>query len=99
MKATQLLRMQHQDVEQLFDRLEGAGTAERTSRRDDLAASLVAHSVIEREIFYATCVEAQGFEDEIKEALEEHAIVDWTLQRLLTAGPNDPTFLAKVVVL
>jgi hypothetical protein len=99
MKATQLLRMHHQDLEQRFDRLEGAGTSERTARRDDVAAILVGHSVIERELFYPACASAAGFDDEIRQALEEHAIVEWTLQRLLASNVNDPSFLAKVVVL
>ncbi len=99
MKATQLLRMHHQDIDQLFDRLEAARDSERNERRDELCATLVAHSVIEREQFYPMCAPTEAFDNEISQALEEHAIVEWTTQRLLAVSTDDPSFAAKVVVL
>lgn len=64
MKATDLLKQQHDEVKELFGRVEAAPRA-TTKRKlfEELAANLVAHDGIERELFYPACEETMGMTD------------------------------------
>jgi cobalamin biosynthesis Mg chelatase CobN len=96
MKATDLLKQHHRELEQLFiDLLSVADAQERRNVREELALKLVAHTTIERELFYAELERT----DTLAEAYEEHAIIDWGLQRLLAADLRMDTFRAKTTVL
>lgn len=96
MKATDLLKQQHRELDQLFiDLLSVTDPQERKSVREELALKLVAHTTIERELFYAELEHT----DTLAEAYEEHAIIDWGLQRLLVADPRSDGFRAKVTVM
>jgi hemerythrin-like domain-containing protein len=97
MKATELLQRQHRDIEALLERLHGAGQGDERTIRQELAATLVAHTVIEQESFYPAVQEI--LPEEINEAIEEHGLADVELARLLAAGPDDETLEAKVAVL
>jgi hypothetical protein len=80
MKATDLLEKQHEEVKNLFKRLEeGDGGANQKSIFEELAANLVAHDAIERKIFYPACEEAMGMTDQLGEALVEHGLVEFML--------------------
>lgn len=97
MKATELLQKQHRDVEALLERLHTAAQGDEARIRQELAANLVAHSMIEREIFYPAIREAMPIE--ILEAMEEHGLFEIQLARLLTAKPGEDVFEAKSAVL
>jgi hemerythrin superfamily protein len=81
MKATQLLKSQHDEVKSLFPKiqstLEKGGDATRLF--EELAQKLVAHDAIEREIFYPACEEIEDAEDLLGEALVEHGLVEFSL--------------------
>ncbi|NUP09654.1 MAG: hemerythrin domain-containing protein [Polyangiaceae bacterium] len=82
MKATQLLKKQHDEVKELFDKVERAqGKADKRRLFEQLAASLVAHDAIEREIFYPACEEALGLVDILGESLVEHGVIEFCLFR------------------
>ena len=99
MKATDLLEQQHRDVEKLFEALEEEEGKERRSEIfEELAATLVAHDAIEREIFYPACEKAMGMTDQLGEALVEHGVVEFSLYEADQAqGKSDFDF--KVTVL
>jgi hemerythrin-like domain-containing protein len=97
MKATELLQKQHRDIESLLERLRAAGQGDERAIRQELAANLVAHTVIEEEHFYPAVREA--LPDQILEAIEEHGLADVELARLLAAKVGDETFDAKASVL
>src|ERR1700678_4460113 len=97
MKATDLLQKQHRDIEALLERLRGAGQGDERAIRQELAGTLVAHTVIEEEHFYPAVREA--LPDLILEAIEEHGLADVELARLLAAKIGDETFEAKASVL
>jgi hypothetical protein len=99
MKATHLLVEQHRAVDELFEMIESAEASEKASLRDMLAASLVAHSAIEKEIFYPAMKRAGGPKDLLAEAFEEHAVIEFALKKLTMVKPADDTFDAKVTVL
>ncbi len=98
MKATDLLKSQHEEVDDLFSRIESAGDREKMQLREELADKLVAHSVIEKEIFYPEAAEALE-EEELGESLEEHALTEYQLRRFLEARPGDADFDARCHVL
>jgi len=98
MKATDLLKRQHRDVEKLFKALENATPAKKSEIFEELASSLVAHDAIEREIFYPACEEAMGMGDELGEALVEHGVVEFSLyQAEQSAGKGDFNFKCAVL--
>jgi hemerythrin superfamily protein len=83
MKATELLIKQHRLVEELFEQFEDADAAgEKREIFEKLAANLVGHDAIEREIFYPACERALGKEDDVLgESLVEHGVVEFSLYR------------------
>ncbi|WP_437763484.1 hemerythrin domain-containing protein [Sorangium sp. So ce281] len=99
MKATDLLKEQHQEVEELFERMSQAGSEEISALRDELVATLVSHTAIEEELFYPESREALGASPLIATSYEEHALVDVMLQKLLSTEPGDETFHARLGVL
>jgi len=93
MKATDLLKQQHRNVEALFAKIE-AGEPEALK---DLASALAAHMAIEHEFFYPESRDID--EDAILEAYEEHSIAETALKRALATDPDDESFDARVKVL
>jgi len=81
MKATDYLKAQHREVEQLFSRLEQAEGTKKQKLFEELAANLVGHDAIEREIFYPACEDQMGINDVMGEALVEHGLVEFSLLR------------------
>ncbi|WP_437754984.1 hemerythrin domain-containing protein [Sorangium sp. So ce1389] len=99
MKATDLLKEQHQEVDELFERISQAGDNEIGALRDELVANLVGHAAIEEEIFYPETREALGASPLIPTSYEEHSLVHIMLQKLLSAEPGDESFHARLGVL
>jgi hypothetical protein len=80
MKATDLLKSQHREVEKLFKQIEKASEDdEKRELFEELAKNLVAHDAIEREIFYPACEEQMGMTELLGEALVEHGVVEFSL--------------------
>ncbi len=98
MKATDLLKEHHQEVEELFERMSQAESDEISALRDELVATLVSHSAIEEELFYPRAGRRSA-PPPIPTSYEEHALVDVMLQKLLSAEPGDETFHARLGVL
>jgi len=104
MKATELLKTQHEAVRALFKRIEGTEDfSEKAQVFQELAANLVAHDAIEREIFYPACEEAMGMNDQLGEALVEHGLVEFALfqsdQAIQAKGEEQEEFDYKCTVL
>jgi Hemerythrin HHE cation binding domain len=93
MKATDLLKQQHRNVEALFAKIE----AGEPKALKDLASALAAHMTIEHEFFYPEARDVD--EDEILEAFEEHSLAEVALKRALATDPEDDSFDARVKVL
>jgi hemerythrin-like domain-containing protein len=99
MKATDLLERQHREVKALFQRLERAEAArERSQLLDEIAKNLVAHMVIEQEIFYPACARVLEDKSIVAESFEEHGIAAIQLRRVLAVRGRDTTFEAKAKV-
>ncbi|MDB4985961.1 MAG: hypothetical protein JWN04_1139, partial [Myxococcaceae bacterium] len=88
MKATTLLEQQHKKVKSLFKKLESksllkklAGGTDHAALVGELANDLIAHMAIEHELFYPA-VQAIDH-DLIGESIEEHALAEIALKRLM----------------
>jgi hypothetical protein len=102
MKATDLLKKQHREVESLFKKVEKAGGAEERRRlMDQITKALEAHTAIEEEIFYPAIAETgtKKAEEMVNEAFEEHHVVKLVLKELPQVDPEDERFEAKMTVL
>jgi iron-sulfur cluster repair protein YtfE (RIC family) len=102
MKATELLKKQHREVDKLFK--ESLKTDDADTRRqlmDEINAKLTVHTTIEEEIFYPAvrALGTQKSEDMILEAVEEHHVVKLVLHELPEVDPEAGTFDAKMTVL
>lgn len=102
MKATDLLKKQHRQVEKLFKQCENAKQPrQRRELMDQIVNMLKMHTKIEEEIFYPAVRElgTTKAEEMIDEAFEEHHVVDLVLAELPEVDPEDERFEAKITVL
>jgi (p)ppGpp synthase/HD superfamily hydrolase len=102
MKATSLLKKQHQEVKGLFRKIDKSEDASsRQELMNQIIEKLTVHSTIEEEIFYPAVrgLGSQKAEDIILEALEEHHVVKLVLEELPAVDPEDEHFSAKMTVL
>ncbi len=89
MNGRKLLEKQHSEVNGLFRKLERAKPSEKGRLFDELAAKLVSHDAIEREIFYPAFQKKLGKTDELGEALVEHGVVEFCLHKADAARGTD----------
>jgi hemerythrin superfamily protein len=102
MKATDLLKKQHRQVEKLFKQAENTEDARgRRQVMEQIVTALKLHTKIEEEIFYPAVREVgtSKAEEMINEAYEEHHVVDLVLAELPKVDPEDERFEAKMTVL
>ncbi len=96
MDAIQLLKDDHQTVEEIFQRFENAGENANKEKRhhvDRMIKELSMHAQVEEEIFYPATRQARGeTEGMVQEAIEEHAKVKQVLSELETMEPEDDRF-------
>ncbi len=101
--AIQLLKEQHAEVSALFQQIERAGDPRlRAQIFRTIDTSLRVHSTLEETLFYPAFKEhAKGRmqEEEVAEALHEHAEVKETLQRIEGISPASESFLSTVMKL
>lgn len=103
MRATELLKEQHRQVEQLFKRaLRAEDREERQRLCGDIATSLQQHTALEEQLFYPAVREETDTRKARKlvlEAYEEHHAVDLLLKELPHADPAAESYEAKLTVL
>lgn len=97
MHAVNLLKQQHADVRDLFERIgRTEDTSQKESLLEELADNLAAHMTIEEAIFYPV-----AYTDELRcsEAVDEHAAAKRILVQLLQMSGDDENFDDKVTKL
>ena len=103
MKAADMLKKQHREVEGLFKKVEKAeGADDRRQLMEQIKRFLEAHTTIEEEIFYPAyrdAVRSKGDRELYQEALEEHHVVDLVLPEIKGSDPSSEVFGAKAKVL
>lgn len=96
MKATDILKQEHREAEQLMAQLEEAdGAASGDSYRpvfEKLQKALQMHMKAEEEIFYPAVKNADDLEDQVVEAVDEHAEVKALLAQLNELDPSTEEF-------
>lgn len=102
MKATELLKRQHREVEALFGKV--AKTEDSRERRElleQITRKLEMHTRIEEEIFYPAMRElpTKKADAMVNEAYEEHHVVKLVLSELPQVDVEDERFEAKTTVL
>jgi len=99
MKATELLRQQHDEVKNLYVKFEQADDDdERQALFEEIADSLAAHAAIEERIFYPA-IYGGDLTEHLREAVEEHLEMKREIADLLAMTPDDEAFDAKMKVL
>ena len=101
--AIDLLKKDHEDVEQLFDQFEDAKEDDNDEMRAALASSicsaLTVHAQIEEELFYPAMRKVAELGDLIDEAAVEHQSLKDLIAQVEGMRPGDDLFDAKVKVL
>jgi hemerythrin superfamily protein len=99
MNAIELLKSQHREVEDLFEKYENSDKSPAQRKLvEELCDKLTVHAAIEEKHFYPA-VKARQTEDILLEALEEHLAAKRVMADLLDLKPSDETFEPKVKVL
>jgi hemerythrin-like domain-containing protein len=101
--AIALLKQDHREVDDLFERFERAGDGAHRQKRklvDQMIEALSRHASIEERVLYPWAREyIEDEDDAVLEALEEHHVVKWLLWELEDLDPRDERFDAKVAVM
>lgn len=97
--AVALLKEDHRTVEELFTQFEKASGDNRKQKiAEQICLELSVHAKIEEEIFYPAC-EGKVEEDLLQEAYVEHDSAKVLITEIMTGGPDEEFYDAKVKVL
>ena len=96
--AIALLKADHRKVEGLFEKYESARSKKADIARQ-ICAELTIHTMLEEEIFYPACREAEVESDMMDEANVEHDGAKVLIAELENGSPDDEFYDAKVKVL
>lgn len=98
--AIELLKQDHQEVQQLFEQFEEAeGEANKEELARKICMELTVHAQIEEEIFYPQARKATQDDDLLDEALVEHDSAKKLIAEIEEMDAGDDLFDAKVKVL
>jgi hemerythrin superfamily protein len=100
--ALQLLIADHREVSDLFEQFENLGDRAKASKQkivQKVCKALLVHTQIEEEILYPRVREIKELEDQIDEAIVEHAAAKDLIRQLHDMDPEDDLYDAKVKVL
>ena len=98
--AIALLKQDHREVEELFEKFEKAsGDGRKQQLAEQICLELSVHATIEEEIFYPAC-EGKVDEDLLKESYVEHDGAKLLIAEILAGGPKEDEYYdSKVKVL
>ncbi len=97
--AIALLKADHRKVEDLFDKFDATGSkAKQKSVATEICAELIAHTIIEEELFYPA-LKGKIDDDLLDESYVEHDGAKLLIGQILAGEPGDDFYEAKVTVL
>ena len=99
MNALDLLKHQHRETEELFEKLENAPMEQKQACFNALADALAVHTAIEEKHFYPAAATGPEVNELLRAAAEEHLGIKRFIADLLELDVDHPTFEAKVGVL
>lgn len=97
-----LLKRDHKEVKQLFEKIENSTSRAvklREKTLQQLAQELEMHTSLEEEIVYPRFKEIASLKDTILEAYEEHHVATQLLQEITDMSADEEQWKAKVTVL
>ncbi len=89
MDAIALLKQQHREVDELFDRIQHADESEKITLMGQICERLTLHAMIEERHFYPFCMR-MGIQDMVDHSMHEHAEVKQLIAELLQMKRHDP---------
>jgi Hemerythrin HHE cation binding domain len=95
--AIAALRLEHREVEALFERYRKAGAREKETIIDKLCNALSLHMTLEEELLYPACEPSNG--DGVDESQVQHDCAKLLIAELRMMDGSDPYLDAKVKVL
>jgi hemerythrin superfamily protein len=95
MDVTRILEADHRQVEDLFDKIEGAEGKARQPFIDELVTSLRAHMELEEKVVYPVMEPVTGHED-VQEGVTEHKLARKGLDDVVKLAPDEPGFGAAL---
>ena len=95
MDPTKLLEADHRKVEDLFESIEKAKGADRSSLVTELETALKAHMQLEEQVLYPAMAPATGAEA-VEEGNKEHELARKSLQDMIDLAPDEPGFGAAM---
>ena len=99
MDAIAMLKADHREVEDLFEKFEQAGgKAAKQKLAERICLELKVHTAIEEEIFYPAC-RGKIEDDLVDEAYVEHDSAKLLINEIEAGGPEEDFYDAKVKVL
>jgi hemerythrin superfamily protein len=89
MDALTMLKQQHREVDELFDRIQHADESEKITLMGQISEKLTLHAMIEERHFYPFCMR-MGIQDMVDHSLKEHAEVKQLISEILQMKRHDP---------
>ncbi len=89
MDALTMLKQQHQEVDELFDRIRMADESEKITLMGQISEKLTLHAMIEERHFYPFC-RRMGIQDMVDHSMKEHAEVKQLIAEILQTKRHDP---------
>lgn len=100
MDAVTLIKNDHRKVEALFEQFESASSQDdKAEIAKQLCTELIIHAMIEEELFYPACREAEVEDDMLNEAQVEHDGVKVLVREVMAESPDEEFYDAKIKVL
>ena len=99
MNALELLKTDHQNVKELFQKAEGANAERQKQLFEQIRKELETHTHIEETIFYPAVGQTDELKDMVLESLEEHKQVKTLLREMETLTSDSEKFEPKLKVL
>src|SRR6476646_10410164 len=99
MNALELLKADHEKVQQLFKKAEDANPERQRQLFEEIKQELETHTHIEETVFYPAVREADDLKDMVLESLEEHKQVKTLLREMENLTSDSEKFEPKLKVL
>ena len=99
MNALELLKADHEKVQQLFKKAEDANPERQRQLFEEIKQELETHTHIEETVFYPAVKEADELKDMVLESLEEHKQVKTLLREMENLTSDSEKFEPKLKVL
>lgn len=99
MDVLKFLEDEHDEVKQVFKKLEQAEGASATRLWNQLKSMLTLHEELEETYFYPQLKEEKKTEDLVLESYEEHHVMDVLIEEISQLEPSAENWEAKIKVL